>query len=474
MTDALQCLRSRVLVANRGEIAVRVIRTLRSLGIGSVAVYSDADAEPRTCDADVAVRLGPAAATESYLDVDRVIAAALATGAPRRSTPGTGSCRRIPPFAARLRRDRDRLRRTARGRDRSDGGQDLGEAHRDRGRSPRRPGSRRSRADDDDRRRRPTPRSGCPCCSSRQPGEGARACGWSGRRRVRCGSSRRHRTRPRNAFGDDTPPRRALRGHARATSRSRSSPTPTATSSTSASASAACSVATRRSSRKRRRRSLDAAPCGRRWAHEACDAARACGYVGAGTVEFIVSGDRPDDVLLHGDEHAAAGRAPGHGADVTGRRPRGAAAPRRGRRAAAVHAGRRRPPGHAIEARVYAEDPSRGFLPSGGTILAASRAAPSRPECGSTPACCEGTDHRFRLRPHAGEGDRPRRTIATRPSVDSTQRRHRTERARCGPRTWASCGGCSPMTMYGPAASTPGSSSAGSRSWPRPTCPTTW
>ncbi|HSP38373.1 MAG TPA: biotin carboxylase N-terminal domain-containing protein [Frankiaceae bacterium] len=73
---------STVLVANRGEIAVRVIRTLRRMGIRSVAVYSDADAGARhVCEADVAVRLGPAAPRESYLAIDRVLAAASATGA---------------------------------------------------------------------------------------------------------------------------------------------------------------------------------------------------------------------------------------------------------------------------------------------------------------------------------------------------------------------------------------------------------
>src|SRR5690348_14622748 len=72
---------SRVLVANRGEIAVRVIRALHELGIEAVAVYSTADADALHVRlADRAVRIGPPPAAESYLSIPSVIAAAATTG----------------------------------------------------------------------------------------------------------------------------------------------------------------------------------------------------------------------------------------------------------------------------------------------------------------------------------------------------------------------------------------------------------
>ncbi|MEV6289992.1 acetyl/propionyl/methylcrotonyl-CoA carboxylase subunit alpha [Streptomyces sp. NPDC051896] len=349
-----------VLVANRGEIAVRVIRTLRSQGVRSVAVFSDADADARHVrEADTAVRIGPAPAAESYLSVDRLLDAAARTGA-QAVHPGYGflaenagfarACEEAglvfigPPVdAIALMGDKIRAKETvqAAGVPVVPGGRDpeLAEAAR---------------------------ALGAPVLLKPSAGGGGK-----GMRLVRdmtvleeeIAAARRE---ARASFGDDTllverwidRPRHIeiqvlADGHGNVVHLGERE----------------CSL------QRRHQKIIEEAPSvlldeatRAAMGEAAVQAARSCGYRGAGTVEFIVPGGDPSSYYFMEMntrlqvEHPVTELITG--LDLVEWQLRVAAGERLGFTQDDVTL-----TGHAVEARICAEDPARGFLPSGGTVL---------------------------------------------------------------------------------------------------------
>ncbi|MBQ0848838.1 acetyl/propionyl/methylcrotonyl-CoA carboxylase subunit alpha [Streptomyces sp. BH-SS-21] len=354
-----------VLVANRGEIAVRVIRTLRSLGVRSVAVYSDADADARHVrEADTAVRIGPAPAAESYLSAERLLEAAARTGA-QAVHPGYGFLAENADFARActeaglvfigpssdaisLMGDKIRAKETVRAAG-----------------VPVVPGSSGSGLSDEQL-----------AASAREIGmpvllKPSAGGGGKGMRLVRdaavlpeeIAAARRE---ARSSFGDDTllverwvdRPRHIeiqvlADGHGNVVHLGERE----------------CSL------QRRHQKIIEEAPSvfldektRAAMGEAAVQAARSCGYSGAGTVEFIVPGDDPASYYFMEMntrlqvEHPVTELITG--IDLVEWQLRVAAGERLDFAQEDVTF-----TGHAVEARVCAEDPARGFLPSGGTIL---------------------------------------------------------------------------------------------------------
>ena len=386
---------STVLVANRGEIAVRIIRTLKTMGIRSVAVYSDADAGARHVrEADIAVRIGPAPARQSYLDIAAIIDAAVRTGA-QAVHPGYGFLSENAEFAAALQNTglvfiappapaiatiRDKI--AAKSAVSAFG-------------VPVVPGIAEPGLSDEDLIRAASD-IGYPILVKPSAGGGGK-----GMRRVdgpaelaeALVASRREAAA---AFGDDTLflERFVLRPrHIEVQVLADAHGT-------------VLHFGERECSLQRRHQKvIEEAPSAllgeatrARIGAAACDTARSVDYVGAGTVEFIVSADRPEEFFFMEMntrlqvEHPVTEMVTGW--DLVEWQVRIAAGERLLADQEDISLR-----GHSIEARIYAEDPAAGFLPTGGQVLglveppAVNSCARVRIDSGLAPAMTIGSDY---------------------------------------------------------------------------------
>ena len=347
----------KILIANRGEIALRIIWACRELGIKTVAVLLRRPT-PTRCTSSSPTRTCASArrrSADSYLNISAVISAAEITDA-EAIHPGYGFLAENAHFAEVCRECGLTFIGPAPGRDPAHGRQGRGPAHDDRGRRADGPGQRRGRRATPRRRARVAERDRL---SRADQGLGRRRRARHAHRREPDELERavrgRARPRPSAAFGDARRLPREVPRSSRGTSSSRSSATRTATSCTCSSASARSSAGTRSCSRSRPSTALDDDAARAHGRGRARAPRGAVNYVNAGTVEFLLDAERR--LLLHRDEHAHPGRAPGD-RDGHGHRPDQGADPRS-------------PPasrssftqdevaisGHAIECRINAEDP---------------------------------------------------------------------------------------------------------------------
>ncbi|WP_395310783.1 acetyl/propionyl/methylcrotonyl-CoA carboxylase subunit alpha [Mycobacterium sp. AMU20-3851] len=378
-----------VLVANRGEIAVRVIRTLRALGIRSVAVYSDADAGARhVAEADTAVRIGPAAARQSYLDIAAIVSAAQRTGA-QAVHPGYGFLAENAEFASALDAAGIVFIGPPENAIKTMGDKIAAKAAVSEFDVPVVPGISRPGLTDEDLIAG-APDVGFPVLvkpSAGGGGKGMRVVHEAAELPAALVSARREAA---SAFGDDTLflERFVLRprhievqvladGHGNV-----------------------IHLGERECSLQRRHQKvieeapsplLDAATRAR-IGEAACNTARSVDYTGAGTVEFIVSADAPDEFFFMEMntrlqvEHPVTEMVTG--VDLVEQQIRIAAGAELGIAQEDITL-----TGHAIEARVYSEDPGNGFLPTGGTVLDVVESSRARNDSGIYPGTVVGSDY---------------------------------------------------------------------------------
>ncbi len=371
---------AKILIANRGEIACRVIRTARRMGIATVAVYSDADAAAlHVAMADEAYAIGAAPARESYLRIDAILNAAKRSGA-EAMHPGYGFLSENAAFAEACSGAGLVFVGPPAAAIRAMGSKSAAKALMERAGVPLVPGYH-GEAQDDATLAEAARRIGFPVLVKASAGGGGK-----GMRVVERGedfaealaAARREAT---SAFGDDRVLLETYLARPRHIEMQIFADTHGNVESL---FERDCSI------QRRHQKIIEEAPAPgfspaerRAMGEAAIAAARAVGYVGAGTVEFLYQDGR---VLLHGNEHAASGRASG---DRNDHRPRpGGMATARCRRGNTAASGNPICASPAMRSRRASTPRTRRAIscpPSAGCGICVSR--PKARMCASIPAC---------------------------------------------------------------------------------------